>query len=202
MIQMLDRSIECSRGGQSRRGGSSARRLWDSKQMYTASSFSAAELTQWLFLQDQEDSIEQFKIFREIVQLKAAVSKLLSLPSAGKFTYVVQNDQVIRPSAVGMTDGMEDAMIVNRRNQLLSKESQQYATNSGQVKVVHHEQRVQLERRSIAHQFPSAKDYNVVGGNEQRRLLQGRHRRLARLEVEVLRRVSHDGREGRVEIWP
>lgn len=65
-----------------------------------------------------------------------------------------------------------------------------------------HEEPVELESWAIAHQFPSPKDHNVVYGNCERAFEHRRHRSYLGLEVEVLRAISHHGREGLVEDGP
>ena len=65
-----------------------------------------------------------------------------------------------------------------------------------------HEGAVQLESWSVSHQFPSAKDDDVVCQDGKATLLQRRHGGLSGLEIKVLRRIAHDGREGLVEDGP
>lgn len=65
-----------------------------------------------------------------------------------------------------------------------------------------HEGAVELERRAAAHQLPSSENYNIVGDDQRGSLLHGRHGRRARLEIEVLGVIAHDGREGSVEKRP
>lgn len=65
-----------------------------------------------------------------------------------------------------------------------------------------HEQRVQLEGRTVAHQLPPSKNDDVVCENSQSALLQRRHGRHQGLEVEVLGVKAGDGIEDFVEDGP
>lgn len=119
-------------------------------------------LTEWLLLQDQEHSIQQFEVFCEVVQLKRPLLACSAPCVKHSSTYIVENDQLIGPAALGVADGMEETMVVESRNQLLNKEHQQYPTNSSEVEVVDLEDGIQLERFPTAHQLPPTKDYEVV----------------------------------------
>jgi len=76
--------------------------------------------TQWLLLQNQEHSVKQFEVFREVVELLWVSN--LSYFSCG-WTYVVEDDQRWCPSTLNVADGEEDAMVVDRRYQLLNEEA-------------------------------------------------------------------------------
>jgi len=80
MIPKSSQSIGCSRGERLRRGGRCAGKLQKTVSKYFGKYLGTIR-TQWLFLQDQEDGINQFKVFREIVQL-IRVSKYF-LPDPG-----------------------------------------------------------------------------------------------------------------------
>jgi len=97
---------------------------------------------------------------------------------------------------------MEDAATRNDGQKLLNEESQENGADGSQVEVVDQEQRLQLERLAVAHQLATAKDDGVVNDNEDARLLNRRHGRLAGHEAEDLRGVSDDGLEGLAEDWP
>ena len=68
MIQRSNQSIECSRGGQLRRDGSSEGRLDNISRCFVTSRWESH--TQWLLLQDQEDGIDQFEVLGEVVELQ------------------------------------------------------------------------------------------------------------------------------------
>lgn len=68
MIQRSNQSIECSRGGQLRRGGSSEGRLGNISRCFVPTRWGSH--TQWLLLQDEEDGIDQFEVLGEVVELQ------------------------------------------------------------------------------------------------------------------------------------
>jgi hypothetical protein len=77
--------------------------------------------TQWLLLQDQEHSVNQFEVFREVIKL-ICVSNCTLASSTLCSTYVVEDNQLWCPTSLTFTDGVEKTMIVKRRNQLLNEE--------------------------------------------------------------------------------
>ena len=68
MRQRSNQSIECSRGEQWRRGGSSEGRLQDCISGMCIN-FRDSSPTQWLLLEDEEHSVNQFEVLGEVVQL-------------------------------------------------------------------------------------------------------------------------------------
>jgi len=58
---------------------------------------------QWLLLQDQEHSVQQFQIFGEVVK-------------------VVEDNQWWCPAAFHVADSIENAMVVDSRDQLFYEE--------------------------------------------------------------------------------
>lgn len=117
-------------------------------------------------------------------------------------SYVVENDQLVSPSAWFGANGIEYTVLDNSWNQLLGKERQKNAADGGQVKIVDLEQPIQLQSRSIAHQLAPTKDYDVVGYQDDGCLWECRHWRLALVEAEVLRLVAFDRFEGFLEDRP
>lgn len=109
---------------------------------------------------------------------------------------------MVSPSTLDVADGKEKALVVQSWDQLLGEEGQQYATYRSEVEVVDHKGSIELERRAVAHQLAAAENYNVVCEDQRSGLLHGRHGSDMGLEVEVLRVVSLDGREGLVEDGP
>lgn len=93
-------------------------------------------------------------------------------------------------------------MVIDSGDQLLEEQDEQYSTDGRQVEVMHDKGAFELQCASVAHDFATTKDDEVVGQNCGSGFLQGRHGRLSGLEVEVLRVVSHDSAEGAVEDWP
>lgn len=87
-------------------------------------------------------------------------------------THIVQNDHGLSPATIAVTDGVEDTIVVELRNELLNKENQKDAADHGQVEVVDQEERLELERLTVAHQFATTKDDDVVDDNEDRGRLQ------------------------------
>jgi len=106
-------------------------------------------------------------------------------------TYIIQYHQLVRPSAVMVTNGEEDAVTAHDGNQLLSEEQKEYSADGREVEVVHLEQEAKFEGRALAHNLPPTKDDNVVCEENGGACLERRHRRLAGHESEVLRLVAH-----------
>ncbi len=116
--------------------------------------------------------------------------------------YIVENDQLVGPSARFGANGIEYTVSDNSRDQLLGKERQENAADDGQVEIVNLEQPIQLQRRSIAHQLASTKNYDVVGYQDDGCLWECRHWRDAFDEAKVLRLVAFGGFEGLLEDGP
>ena len=154
----------------------------------------ARKHTQGLLLEEQEDSVEQFEIFGQVVQLRGAglvgLDGLLNcaipgIPRSGVGTYVVDDDQGLRPASVLIADGVEDALADHRGQQLLNEEGQEDAADDGQVEVVDQEERLELEGLAVAHELAATEDDGVVDDDEDTRLLERRHGRDALVEVKV-----------------
>lgn len=77
-------------------------------------------------------------------------------------TYVVEDDKLVGPSTLVRADGVENAIVVDLRDELLQEEKQQSSGDGGKVKVVDHEWAVQLEGWAVAHELAASKDNNVV----------------------------------------
>ena len=108
-------------------------------------------------------------------------------------TYVVQYNQLLRPSTLVVAYGEEKPMSVDRGDQLLGKQRKQCTTNEGKVKVVQLEQEAELQRLAAPHHLPPAKYYNVVCDKDARRGLERRDGRLAGHIAKILCRVSEYG---------
>lgn len=117
-------------------------------------------------------------------------------------TYIVQNNQMIGPSALLGANRVKDAMMIDCRQQLLNKQHQKDATDGCEVEVVDHKQPIQLERRTLAHQLPAAENNHIVCRDGQKTLLHRRHGRNTRLKVEVLGMITLQRREDLVEDRP
>lgn len=75
--------------------------------------------TQWLLLRNQKHGIDQFEVFREVVELwRISMSPLIHQDRS----YIVEYNQWWSPSALDVAYGVEDAMFIDSRNQLLSEE--------------------------------------------------------------------------------
>lgn len=88
------------------------------------------------------------------------------------------------------------------RQQLLNEESQQSGADDGEIKIVDHEQAVQLIRRSIPHELPSTEDDDIVRDQRPRRRRKRRHWRDSSLESKILWRIAPNGGERLVEDRP
>ena len=80
MIPMSGQSVGCSRGERLRHGGRCARMLHSTLAGILADINGLH--TQWLLLQHQENSIDQFEVFRQIVQLGLSAKILQPDPGA------------------------------------------------------------------------------------------------------------------------
>lgn len=61
-----------------------------------------------------------------------------------------------------IANGEEKAMAGNGRDDLLKEQAKQDSANCREVKVVHFEQKAELEGLAVPHQFSSSEDYDVV----------------------------------------
>lgn len=109
---------------------------------------------------------------------------------------------MVGPSALHVADSKEKALVVQSWDQLFGEESQQDGADRGEVEVMDHKGSIELERRAVAHQLAAAENYNVVCEDQRSGLLHGRHGGDMGLEIEILRVVSFDSREGLVEDGP
>lgn len=134
--------------------------------------------------------------------LARVVDRLASCQIRSRDTYIVEDNEGLRPTAIMIADGIEDALAHNGRQDLLNEESQEDGGDGGQDKVVNEEQRFKLEPVLLAHPLATTKDDNVVANDEDARLFEGRHWRNASLELEVASRVANDGLPGLVENGP
>lgn len=101
-----------------------------------------------------------------------------------------------------VADSEEEALTRDRGDQLLRKQRKQYAANGREVKVVHLEEKVELEGRTLAHELSTAEDYNVVCDNRDGARLEGRERRLSLHEAEILRLDARNGLKDLLEDGP
>jgi hypothetical protein len=134
-------------------------------------------LTQRLFLEEQEASVDQFKVLCEVVE-------------------VVQDNELVGPATFVRADGVKDAIPGDFRQELLNKQDQQKTADDGQVKVVDLEEKVELEGLTATHKLSTAKDDNVVNNKHGGRLLECSHGGLCRSEAKVLRLVTLDRDKG------
>ena len=117
-------------------------------------------------------------------------------------TYVVEDNQLVRPAALVVADGKEKTLPDNRGDDLLGEKKQQCTANGGEVKVVQLEEKAELEGLAIAHKLPAAKNYNVVYKERDNTSLEGRERCDALLEAEVLGLVARNGLKDLFENGP
>lgn len=101
-----------------------------------------------------------------------------------------------------VADGEEDAVSPDDGQKLLNEESQESRADRGQVEVVDHEERVELERREVLHDGATAEDGNVVGDEHGGGLAEARHRGHTLHEAEFAGGIAHDDLEGLVEDGP
>jgi hypothetical protein len=139
--------------------------------------------TERLLLEEQETGVNQLNELGEVVE-------------------VVEDNQLIGPATLVVADGEEKALPRYNGDELLRKQRKQHAANRREVKVVHLEQKVQLEGLAVAHELPSTEDYYVVCEKCDGACLERRQRRLAGDEAEVLRLVASNWLEGCFEDGP
>lgn len=149
------------------------------------------EKGQGLLLDNKEDGVNELEVFREVIHL---VSVSAELQHRRLSTNIVQDDQVFGPASLVIANGVENTSFPQSGQKLLNEESQQTATDDGQIEVVHHERTVQHKWLPVPHYFSASKNDYVVCGQRNDRLLYRRHVCLSGLEFEVLRRIAEYGR--------
>jgi hypothetical protein len=155
--------------------------------------------TQRLLLQEQEARVDQLEELGEVVELRMLAS---SPTTSCVSTYVVKDDQLVRPSTLVVANSEEKPLPRENGDQLLREERKESPADGREVKVVHLEQEVELERLPLAHKLPTAEDYDVVGDKRHYADLEGRKRCLSLYEAEVLWLVPGDGLEALFEDGP
>lgn len=153
---------------------------------------------QRLLLEEQEDGINELDIFGQVVELPGLVAPMIIWMA----TYVVQNDERLGPSTAVIADGEKDAMSPDGGHQLFNEESQQRATDQGEVEVVDHEKGVQLQGSAFLHDLAAAEDDDIVGDEKDGGMLEGRQRRHTLNELEFASGIAHDLLKGLVEDGP
>jgi hypothetical protein len=132
------------------------------------------EESERLLFEDEKDSIDEFEVFGQVI-------------------HIVEHNQSIGPTSIVATNGMENAVSRQFGEKLFDEEGQETTADEGQIEIVNHERAVEDEGLAVFHQFPSAKDYDIVGGQCNNRLFESRHGRLALYKLEVIGRVAKDG---------
>jgi hypothetical protein len=94
---------------------------WDGQSVVNCVGGRVELLTEWFLLEDEENSIKQFNVLGQVIQLLHVSFR----PSSVRIQspYVVQYDQLFRPASLMIADGKEDAASYNGGQQLLNKES-------------------------------------------------------------------------------
>lgn len=100
-------------------------------------------LTELLLLNNKEDSVKQFPVLDQVVE-------------------VVKQLELLSPS-LRRADSKENTMLSNNWNQFLNQKNQQDERNGGQENVVDLEQDFELERGQFFHEKLSSKNDNEVG---------------------------------------
>ena len=159
---------------------------------------------QRLLLEEQENGVDQFKVFGQVVELGSCQSCRIStsLIRWGYTTYIVDDNEGLGPSTFVVADSEEDTVSPDCRQQLFDEKSQQSTADNGQVEIVNHEQGVELERGTALHDLPAPEDNNIVGDEHDRSILHGGHGRHTTGELELTRRISHHILKSLVEDGP
>lgn len=130
------------------------------------------------------------------------VSVVLCLYVLKGTTHVVENDQFIRPPALVLADGEEDAVSRDGGDELLEEQRQERAADDGQVEVVDLEEAVEGKGGPVAHHLAPAEDDNVVGDQDRGGLLERGHGGRVGREAEIGGRVGLDQHEEPLEDGP
>ena len=138
--------------------------------------------TQRLLLQDQENCVDQFNVFGDVVELHL-VSGLLR--NGTRNTHVVEHHQFLRPSTLVIANGVEDSILDDSPKQLLNEECQQNAADNGKVEIVDHEKSIQGESFSSPHQLSSTEYDNIVCYQNRRSFFKCGHWRYTRNKLEI-----------------
>ncbi|RDW76874.1 uncharacterized protein DSM5745_06866 [Aspergillus mulundensis] len=105
-------------------------------------------------------------------------------------THIVKQHKLIRPSPARIANRMEDAILRERRQDLLEEQRKQGAADEGENEVVDNKWRLQLECRLALHELAAAEDHDVVCCQGDQGALQRCHGGDARLEVEFRGRLA------------
>lgn len=148
---------------------------------------------QRLLLQDQENGVQEFDVFVDIIKLFGELRQMRQSKTRVHHieTYIVQDDKRLGPSAPVVTDAVEDAVACNGGQELLDEQGQQDGADDGQEQVVDHEQGVQLECGELLHDLAAAEDHGVVGDQDGRGLLEGGQWSDTLDELELAGRIAH-----------
>ena len=122
-----------------------------------------------LLLEDEEDGVDEFEVLGEVVHLW----RLGRVWWRTQTTYIIQDDQLVRPTTVGAADGVEDAIAHDFWQELLNEEGEKTAADDGEVEVVDHEGTVEHKGLSFLHQLSSAEDDDIVCRERRQSLRQG-----------------------------
>lgn len=117
-------------------------------------------------------------------------------------TYVVKNNKRLGPASVMITDGEENTLADNGRQDLLNEESQENRRDRGEDKVVDNGELLELEGILGAHDFAASQDEDIVEDDKNARLLQSGHGRDAGFKAEFAGGVAGEDLEDLVEDGP
>ena len=162
---------------------------------------------QRLLLEEQENGVDQFEVFGQVVELGPCQSSMSHFHISYHIrlkctTYIVDDNEGLGPSTFVVADSEEDTVFPDCRQQLLDEKGQQSTADNGQVEIVNHEQCVELERRTALHDLPASEDNNIVGDEHDRSILHGGHGGYTTGELELTRRISHHILKSLVEDGP
>ena len=162
---------------------------------------------QRLLLEEQENGVDQFEVFGQVVELGPCQSSMPHFHISYHIrlrctTYIVDDNEGLGPSTFVIADSEEDTVFPDCRQQLLDEKSQQSTADNGQVEVVDHEQGVELERGTALHDLSASEDNDIVGDEHDRSLLDGGHGGHTTSELEFIRRISYHILKSLVEDGP
>ena len=81
-------------------------------------------------------------------------------------TYIVQDNEGLRPATVMVADGIKNVFSNYSREELLDKKREQDCADYCEQEVVYQKQRLQLEGLSVSHQFSATENDCIVNGHK------------------------------------
>lgn len=94
------------------------------------------------------------------------ISTVCKTIARSALTYIVQDNEMLRPATVMVADGIKNAFSNDSRKELFNKKRKEERADYCEHEVVYQKQRLQLEGLSVSHQFSTTKNNCIVNGHE------------------------------------